>query len=151
MREARSYPERSKVTWGTPSRTFRSLPQGRDRADEATSTALCSRLMSSRFLLVPAIMVQLDSFDRGNTSAQELAEDGEKGIHLVFGVENFNDDWQVMGGAQDFCGVKPASLAISHIPLKDGCAREVRGLSLDHDLFIERAAFILVVLAAKNA
>jgi hypothetical protein len=96
-------------------------------------------------------MVQLDFFDRRNTSAQKLAEDGEKGIHLVFGVDNFNDNWQVMRGVQDFRSAKPASLAISHIPSKDGCASKVRGLRLHHDLFIEGAAFILIVLAAKNA
>ena len=65
--------------------------------------------------------------------------------------DNFNDDWQVMRGVQDFRGAKPASLAISHIPPEDGCAGKVRGLRLHHDLFIEGAAFILIVLAAKNA
>jgi hypothetical protein len=93
---------------------------------------------------------ELDFFECGDASGEELVKDFEEGVDLSLAIEDLNDDGEVLGGAEQLCGIKPGCGAIAHIAAEDGGAGQAGLLGLDHDLLIEGPALIFIVLAQKD-
>ena len=78
-----------------------------------------------RFLRFSAVMNGLDLLHRDQASGDHLVELGQEFVDLLFTVDDLDHQRQIVGEAQDFCGMHPTGPAEAHGTSQDGGSGEM--------------------------
>src|SRR2546425_659151 len=100
--------------------------------------------------LAAAIQPDLDLFERRESLRDGGVDDGQKPFDLVLGVDDLDDDWQVLGEAQDLGGVQAAVGAEPLHPPQHRGSRQAVFARLPDDPLVQGRAVVPIALAHED-
>src|SRR5882724_10941462 len=100
--------------------------------------------------LAAAIQPDLDLLERGESLRDCGVDDGQEPFDLVLGIDNLDDDRQVLGEAQDLGGVKAAVGAEPLHPPQHRGSRQALLARLPYDPLVQGRAVVPIALPHED-
>ena len=103
------------------------------------------------FFVVSSVFDDSDFFERNEPVGYHFVDVGEEVVYFFLAVDDFDDDGQVFGKAEDFAGVESAVLAETHGATQDGGACEVLFACFHDDGFVKGLTFPVITFADEDS
>src|SRR5271165_3978588 len=115
------------------------------------TNGLRSRTVKQARAYVLAVLQDLDLLQGDEPARHDRVENRQKRLDLVLGVDDLDDERQVLGRVDNFRAVDPARMTEAHPAAQDRRACETELPSRVNNRFVERAVVNFRVLADENA